>query len=96
MEALGNDGDPFGSRHNILMTTLEGHPLSFQLDQFVGGTTLNNEDLGLRSRVLRDLFNVISTRFPRCKIFPFGSFVTLLGDRESDLDIYVDAYAGQF
>lgn len=45
-----------------------------------------------RLQLIRDLKEVISAKYPKCQIHPFGSFFTGLGDDKSDLDISVDVF----
>lgn len=40
-------------------------------------------------RVCEDLFQILHSYYPYCKVFPFGSTITGLSFKKSDLDIYI-------
>ncbi|CAH1160143.1 unnamed protein product [Phaedon cochleariae] len=40
-------------------------------------------------KICQDLYGTLIHSFPRCQIFPFGSTVTGLGFKSSDIDVYI-------
>jgi predicted nucleotidyltransferase len=87
--------DFFMDRHNNICKISAMQPLEVQLNQFISDTTMNDSDLENRKHVIRDLQRVLTDRFKYSRVHPFGSYITVLGDRDSDLDIFVDAFGGK-
>lgn len=77
-------------RHFILSTKLKSVPLQNQLQCLISEITLPAEGLQLRREFLEELTHVLRRQYPKCQVYPFGSTITGLGDRDADIDIYLD------
>jgi len=57
--------------------------------------TLTDDGMKSRDDALKDLKEVLRDRFRNCTTHPFGSYVTHLGDDDSDIDVYINLRNGE-
>uniref|UniRef100_A0A1E1WRX3 Uncharacterized protein n=1 Tax=Pectinophora gossypiella TaxID=13191 RepID=A0A1E1WRX3_PECGO len=60
-----------------------------QVNQLLTTVRLSRNEVEELERLLSDVSNTLSRAWPGCKVYPFGSIVTGLGIRTSDIDCYV-------
>jgi len=85
----------FSSRHENLKRDLKGIKLEEQMKRFLTSVTMNDEDLRLRQHLLEDLLWILKAEYKDVQLFPFGSLVSGLGDKDSDLDVVADCIGKQ-
>ncbi|XP_045500014.1 speckle targeted PIP5K1A-regulated poly(A) polymerase-like isoform X2 [Colias croceus] len=61
-----------------------------QLDQVLAAVRLTKEEVTRISKLYSDLQSVLSSIWPGCHAYPFGSITTGLGIKTSDADCFVD------
>lgn len=65
-------------------------PLDIQFRNFVNALILNEEQLRVRWQLAFDILCSLRLYYPSCQVYVFGSLLTGLGDRTSDVDLYLD------
>jgi len=67
--------------------TLPNPSLELQLTEFLKETTPTEDGMKSSDDALKDLIEVLRDRFRNCTTHPFGSYITHLGDDDSDIDV---------
>jgi len=51
---------------------------------------LTDSDVEVRTELLQNIKRCLRKKFPVCQLYPFGSFLSGIGDKDSDLDVIYD------
>jgi len=82
----------FDRRHEKLKEhfRIETIAVDKQMAHFISMVTMDNDDIRSRQKVMNDLSVVLHSSYPNVRLHPFGSLISRLGDKDSDLDVFVD------